>query len=298
MAEQLGRDGRHAVFCDRDAFSGAVVAEAEVILCGYPPKIDWSGAVNLKLLHFMGAGIDSLWPAQGLPESVVIANCRGMHAMEMRDHTLGMILAFERQHLRLMEAQRRKHWETFEIGTVAGKTVGLIGVGEVGRPIAAACKALGMRVLGVVTHSRPIAHVDEVYGAEELHHVLRHSDYCVVTVPLTKRTRLMLDIRALACLRPHAVLIGISRGGIVDERALAAALKVGRLRGAALDVFEEEPLPKDSVLWDTPNLVITPHVAGYMPGYVERAVGIFLKNIARYERGEGVATEVGREREY
>lgn len=297
VAELLVQDGREAVFCDREEFPQHM-AEAEVVLCGHAPRVDWSKAPKLLFLHFMGAGVDALWPAKGLSERVVIANARGMHAMEMRDHALSMILAFERGHLRLMEAQRKRHWETFALGSVAGRTLGLLGLGEVGKPIAAACSALGMRVIGLCMHPRPVAQVDEVYGSSQLEHVLRCSDYCVVALPLTARTRGMLDIRALSCLRPHAVLIVISRGGIVDERALSAALRVGRLRGAALDVFEQEPLPPDSALWDTPNLIISPHVAGYMPGYIERAMGIFLDNLSRYEGGLAVTTPVSREREY
>lgn len=297
VAEFLRADGREVTLCDRDEF-GAYVEEAEVVLCGYAPRADWSKAKRLRLLHFMGAGVDMLWPAEGLPGDVVIANARGIHAMEMRDHALSMILSFEREHLRWMDAQRRRAWAPFAVGSVVGRTVGLIGVGEVGRPIADACSALGMRVIGMCRNPRPISNVDSVFGPLDLDTVLRASDYCVVTAPLTKATRGMLDARALSQLRPHAVVIALSRGGILDERALCAALRVGRLRGAALDVFEREPVGEDSELWNTPNLLMTPHIAGYMPGYIERAMGVFLDNLRRFEQGLPVTTPVARDREY
>lgn len=284
-------------FVDEETI-GAKLAEIEVMLCGIAPKIDWSIAKQLRLLHFMGAGIDHLWPAKGLDPSVVIANARGMHAMEMRDHTLAMLLAFERELPKAMEQQRHKEWRPFVAGSLAGKTLGLIGLGEVGRPIALAAKSLGMRVIGM--RNRPILtpEVDQMVLPDDLPKLLVQSDYVVVTAPLTSRTRGMLGARELALLAPHAVLVVISRGGIVDESALAEALRSGRLRGAALDVFAEEPLPETNSLWATPNLIVTPHVSGWMADYLQRTLRIFLTNLTRFESGEEVLTPVDREREY
>lgn len=290
-------ENRAVEFVDEENL-GANIADVEVLLCGIAPKIDWSAAKRLRLLHFMGAGIDHLWPAVGLDPSVVIANARGMHAMEMRDHTLAMMLAFERELPRAVEQQRSKQWVPFVAGTLAGKTLGILGLGEVGLPIARAAKALGMRVIGMRNRPIPTPEVDQIILPDNLSTMLNKVDYLVVTAPLTSRTRGLLGARELAQLGSHAVLVVISRGGIVDEFALAEALREGRLRGAALDVFAEEPLPETSPLWTTPNLVLTPHISGWMADYLRRAVQIFLTNLERFERGEEVLTLVDRNREY
>lgn len=275
-----------------------ILPEIEVLLCGFAPPIDWSSATRLRLLHFMGAGIDHFLPATGLAPHVAIANARGIHAMEMRDHTLAMLLAFERELPYAIEQQRRGKWSRFVAGTLAGKTLGLVGIGEVGQPIAKAARALGMHVIGMRNRPLPTPDVDEIVARDELPRLLTAADYVVVTVPLTSRTRQMIGAAELLLLAPHAVLVVISRGGIVDETALAEALQTHRLRGAALDVFATEPLPPTSALWSAPNLIITPHISGWVPAYTERAVSLFLTNLSRFEQGIDVLTPVDREREY
>jgi phosphoglycerate dehydrogenase-like enzyme len=270
----------------------------EVLLCAEPPRIDWSRATRLRLLQLMGSGIETLWPATGLPAAVEVANARGIHLPEMRDHALALMLAFERRLFALAEAQRERRWSPAAAGSLAGKTVAVLGLGEVGRSLAAACAALGMRVVGVRAEPRPTPSVERVYGPEDLEQALRAADYVIVLVPLTEGTRGLLDARALGVLRPSAVLIHLSRGGVVDEAALCAALREGRLAGAALDVLEREPLPPESPLWIAPRLVITPHVAGRLRGYLERALALLLENVERVERGAAAKTRVDRERRY
>lgn len=289
--------GRTIAFVDEQTLT-PLLSDVEVLLCGVAPRIDWSSAKRLRLLHFMGAGIDHLWPATGLDDQVVIANARGIHALEMRDHTLAMLFAFERELPRAIEQQRQKQWRPFFGGSLSGKTLGLVGLGEVGLPIARAAKALGMRVLGMRNRPLPAPDVDEIIAMDELPRILKVVDYLVITAPLTTRTRNMIGAAQLALLPPHAVIIVISRGGIVDEIALADALRQGRLRGAALDVFASEPLPESSDLWTVPNLVITPHISGWFAGYIMRATALFLTNLERFEHGDDVLTRVDREREY
>ncbi len=272
--------------------------EIEVLICGSAPKIDWSTAAKLKLVHFLGAGVDGFFPARGLPANVIVANARGIHALEMRDHTLAMILALERDVPRAIAQQQARLWERRPLGTVHGKTIVVLGVGEVGAPIAKACAHLGMHVIGVRARPRPIEGTSKVVGPDELDEVLPRADYLVVALTLTTTTRGMLDRRRLALLPQNAAVVVISRGGIVDEAALADALAANRLRGAALDVFAEEPLPKESPLWSLPNVIVTPHIAGWMPGYVERAVSVVADNLARLEAGLAVTTPVDRDREY
>lgn len=270
----------------------------EVLLSGIAPRIDWSPAKRLRLLHFMGAGIDHLWPAAGLDPNVVIANARGIHGLEMRDHTLAMLLAFERELPFALEQQRKRKWAPYLGGSLSGKTLGLIGLGEVGLPIARAARALGMRISGLRNRPLPTPEVDSLFFRNELPQFLADLDYLVVTAPLTSKTRGMLGPKEIAQLPRHAVVIVISRGGIIDESALDLALREDRIRGAALDVFATEPLPESSNLWSAPNLLITPHISGWVPGYIARSVRLFLTNLHRFENGERVLTEVDRDREY
>lgn len=272
--------------------------EIEVLFAGEPPRVDWSKATRLRFLQFMGSGTEAFWPATGLRRDVAIANARGIHLPEMRDHALALMLAFERELPRFFQQQTARVWRPIPASTVSGKTVGILGLGEVGRSVAAACAALGMRVVGARGNPSPVPHVEEVFGPDALQTLLAMADHLVVTVPLTRRTRGLLDAEMLGFLRPSSVLIQLSRGAVLDAAALEAALRSGRLRGAALDVFEDEPLPPSSPLWTTPNLVITPHVGGLVPDYVDRVVRLFLENLDLVERGLPPKTEVRWDREY
>ena len=220
----------------------ARLGEVGVLLCGIAPRVDWSGATRLSLIQALGSGTDSLWPATGLPERVHVANARGVHLPEMRDHALAMILAFERELPRFARDQRAHAFEPIPVGSVSGKSVAIVGMGTVGRAIGDACAALGMQVRG--------ARASEPY---DLYELLGFADYVVIAAPLTAETRGMIDARAVASMKKSAVVIHMSRGGIVDEAALIAALRAGTIRGAALDVFAEEPLPASSPLWDLPT---------------------------------------------
>jgi len=297
IAEIFAEQAREPRFLAANELAAAL-PEIDVLVCGWAPRIDWSAATNLRLLHTLGAGVDWLLPAEGLPEDVLIANARGIHAMEMRDHTLAMMLAFERDLPRTFEQQRHRVWRPFTPGTLSGKTLGLLGLGEVGLPIAAACEALGMRVLGIRKNHRPTPHVEQTYSPADLALVLRSSDYVVVTAPLTDETRHWIDEEALAQMNPDAVLIVVSRGGIVDEEALLKRLEAGTLRGAALDVFAEEPLSGERLHWSTKNLLLTPHIAGFMQGYLERGLRLFLTNLGRLEADQALLTPVDRARGY
>jgi len=238
-------------------------------------------------LQALGSGTDSLWPVTGLPERVWIANARGVHLPEMRDHVLAMIFAFARDLPAFARAQAARGFEPRETGTAHGKRVAILGMGTVGRSIGEACTSLGMRVTG--------ARASEPY---DLHALLAEADYVVVTAPLTPKTRNLIDATALGSMKRSAVLIHVSRGGVVDESALIDALRAGRLRGAALDVFEEEPLPKTSPLWDLPNVIITPHIAGLTERYVDRLMALALENVALVESGKPPRTAMDRARGY
>jgi D-2-hydroxyacid dehydrogenase (NADP+) len=171
-------------------------------------------------------------------------------------------------------------------------------MGTIGRAVAERAKNFGMRVIGIQRDPKPCRHADEVLPPEQIPRALQQADYLVVILPKTPQTSNLLDTKLLANLRPDAVLVNIARGGIVDEAAVAAMLRQGRLRGAALDVFAEEPLPESSDLWMIPNLIITPHVAGLYPGYLDRVLEVFTDNLERLENGKPLRNEIDRTRGY
>ena len=180
---------------------------------------------------------------------------------------------------------------------LTGKTAGVLGLGTIGHAIAQRLASLGLRVIGTRRQPAPLPDVAEVLPPEETR-VLREADFLVIVLPLTPETRGLLDAEAIAGMKRGAHLVNVARGGIVDEAALAAALHDGHLGGAALDVFDEEPLPPESPLWQAPNLIITPHLAGVSRDYMQRLGELFFDNILRLERDAPLRNEIDRTRGY
>ncbi len=305
QAPQLFADSLRAALPDcelvcwtRDEQFVAGLPEAEVIVCYRPPRGHWARAERLRLIQMSGAGVDTLLPAPDLPAHVRVANARGIHGDHMAEFALAMILAFAKR-LPTWSAQQTKHeWRGRRISLLRGATVGILGLGSIGQSVARLCGALGMRVIGTQRTPEPAPGVERVLPPEQTADVLRESDYLVVLLPLTPETRGLLDAALLAALPRHAVLINLARGSILDEDALAAALRAGSLRGAALDVFATEPLPESSPLWDAPGTILTPHIAGWFPGYTDRVAEILVENLGRVERGEPLRNEVDPGRGY
>ena len=263
-----------------------------------PPRGHWAKAHKLQLIQALGAGVDYLLPAIGLRDEVVIANQRGMSAESMSEFGLSLVLALLKQLPFFVSAQREHAWRRRLPERVAGRTLGILGLGAIGIALAEKAHALGMRVIG--TQRTPKAHpaVARVEPPTETARVLAESDVVVILLPLTEETRGSIGARELARMQPSAYLVNLARGGIVDEAALYAALVTGKLAGAAFDVFETEPLPAESPLWDAPNFWVTPHAAGGFPDLLDVSIGLFAENVARLERGEPVYSAVDRVRGY
>jgi phosphoglycerate dehydrogenase-like enzyme len=223
----------------------------------------------------------------------VLTNGRGLHAVSMAEHALGLMLAFARKLHLSRDLQHARRWgqvglwtEPPPFGQLAGGTLGLVGLGAVGSALAARAAALGMRVLAVRPHPQADpAPAHEQWGLERLPALLERADWVVLAAPHTGATRGLVGAAELARMKPGAVLVNLGRGALVDEPALVAALRAGRIAGAALDVVHEEPLAADSPLWELPNVILTPHVSGLGPGYWERAVAQFEGNLERYVAG-------------
>ena len=272
--------------------------ECRYLLVGRPPRWDWSPASELRLLQISGTGVDPLFPALGLAERVQIANLRGPHLDSVRDHVVALLMATARNLPRSLEQQAQHRWQPFPSTPLVGKTLTLLGYGGIGRRVAPVARALGMTVRAVRRSTSIAPGVDACYTSDQLDEALQGADYLVRCVPLTSTTRNFVDESLLARLPASAVVINVSRGGILEEPALERALRAGTLRGAALDVFEDEPLAPESSLWDCPGLILTPHVGGFIPDYFDGVLACFVENVGRVRRGHVPESMVSREHEY
>ena len=277
----------------------AGLPEVEVLLAFRPPRGIWANARRLRLIQMMGAGVDALLPAPDLPPGVQIANARGLHGAQMSEFALAMILALAKRIPRALEQQQARLWKMYGLPQLAGKTLGILGLGAIGAAIADKATCFGLRVIGTQRDPKPVPHVELVLaGPEGAERVLRESDFLVVLLPLTPDTRGSIGARELDRMKPGAFLVNLARGGIVDEQALLERLRSGRLAGAALDVFAQEPLPADDPLWSAPNTILTPHLAGLEPEYMQRLTALAADNVRRLERGEPLRNPVDRLRGY
>lgn len=243
---------------------------------------------HLKWIQVISAGLE-LMPFDAIRKrDLLVTNARGIHIKPMAEHALGVILMFSRRLLEIYQNQLHRTWDrSVRIEELGGQTLGVIGAGAIGSEIANRAQAFGMHTLGVATRKREQAHFDEMFDNSGLDEVLRRSDYLVVITPLTAETNGMIGAREIALLKPTAVLINIGRGQVVDEAALLTALQERKIRGAALDVFVEEPLPVDHPFWGLDNCIVTPHVSSRSPKYMERAQEIFQQNLQIYLQGTG-----------
>ena len=261
------------------------IGDAEVF-CGWEfPREYLARTPRLRWVHCAGAGVDRL-PIAGLAaRGIAITNSRGTHVVLLAEYALGAMLMFAR-HLHIAHRQQIVHrtWNRPPaLGTqLAGRTVAVLGLGAIGADIARRCAQFGMRVVGLKREPTPVPHVDTVHGPDGLDACLAEADYVVVTLPLTPHTLGLIGPAQLGRMKPDAVLVNIGRGAVVDEVALAEALAQGRLRGAALDVFAQEPLPPDSPLWTLDNVLITPHTSGSAPYYADLSIPLFCENLRRY----------------
>jgi len=296
MAEAFpGRELRG--FADESDFA-ARVGEIEVLLALRPPRGHWAEAKRLAFIQISGAGVDALLPAPDLPARVRIANGRGISGNVMAEYALCWMLHFAHRVDRNRAQQARHEWRLYAPDPLEGATCGILGMGAIGEAVASRARAFGMRVIGTQRTPKPCPFADRVFGPEDTGRVLAESDYVVVVLPLTPETRGSLDAARLAQLKPGAVLVNMARGDIVDEAALATMLREECLRGAVLDVFAQEPLPEKSPLWDVPDLIVTPHVAGFSRDYLPRTFEIFVENVRHLEAGEPLRNEIDRAQGY
>jgi phosphoglycerate dehydrogenase-like enzyme len=224
---------------------------------------------------------------------VVVTSAAGVHAGPLAEFALLGLLAFAKGLPRLLDDQRARRWGHYPMGELAGRTLLIVGLGQIGAEVARRAAACRMRVIGLNrTGAGDYPHVDELARIEALHDWLPRADAIVICLPITDATRGLIDAAAIAQVKPGAVVVNVGRGAVVDEDALVGALRERRIAGAALDVFATEPLDAASPLWELPNVLLSPHTAGLSVRENERIVALFVDNLRRYLRGEKLLNRV------
>jgi phosphoglycerate dehydrogenase-like enzyme len=284
------------------------LAGADVVVTAALSDDELARAPRLRWLSSVAAGLDEIITPALLARGIAITNASGVHGPNIAEHVLAMMLMFTRGMPKLFRAQLARRWDrdlksrSDGPGELTGKTLLIIGLGRIGEAIALRARPFGLRILALKRdpssrHDDGVA-VDELLGMDALDDALPRADHVCVTVPLTGGTRHLMDAPRIARLRAGAYVYNVSRGAVIDEAALVAALRSGRLAGAGLDVFEEEPLPTTSPLWDLPNVILTPHVSGVTPLYYQRTAVLFAENLERFLSGRPLANRFDPARGY
>jgi len=275
-----------------DAFK-ARAAEADVVMVsGLWRNELLATCPKLRFVQSVSAGTDQYDKLAFAAAGVRLASAQGANERAVSEHAMALILGLTRQIHLARDNQAAKTWRPM-IGDRArredeldGKTLVIVGLGRIGLRLAHLAKAFGLRVVGVRRSPGPQAGVDEIAHPDKLHEALAGADIVALTCPLTPETEGLIEARALAAMKPTALLINVARGKVVDEQALFAALNEGRIAGAGLDTFHEEPLPASSPFWAMPQVIVTPHSAGETRAYEGNVVDVLIENLGRLARGE------------
>mgnify|MGYP001455579806 CR=1 FL=1 len=301
VAKQLGAALPEAQI----AFAGsaAEVPEGASFDAVIAPTLPWlpealARLADYRWIHFLSAGVEKIWAMDFDKTRLLMTKSSGVHCAPMSEYAIGAMLHFTKQFGRFHDQARCAEWHRTWLDELTGKQLTVLGLGHIGQSLARRAKAFDMQVAGTLKHLRPLAQVDRVVALEDIDRELARTDFLVCCLPLTGETQGLVDAEFLARLKPGAVLVDISRGGVVKGEAVIQALDAGILKGAALDVFEQQPLPADSPLWKRDDVLITPHVSGTTPHYLERALGVFVTNQQAIGGGHGAVTPVSLEGGY
>ena len=243
-------------------------------------------ASELKWIHALTTGVDYIVNLPSLRKEVIITSTRGIHGPQVSEMAFLLMLALNRNFSQVVRNQDKGIWERWPGKLLWKKKVGILGIGVIGEEIARKCKAFGMEVFGIDIVKKEVESIDFFYGPEDIIKVAKEVDYFIIMVPFTPQTEKMVGPEVLSAMKPTAFLINVGRGEIVDEEALISVLKSGKIAGAGLDTYWQEPLPKDHPFWGMENVIVSPHVAGMSDVYVEQAVTVFEENLRRFLKGE------------
>lgn len=290
--------GSRLVSVSLEGLADSDLADVEVLLRGPLPAGIFDRLIarcpRLMWVHSATAGVERVLTPAALERGLAITNARGVFSDPIAEYVLLMILAVSRRLPQLLELQRERTWQPLESRELSDVTVGIVGLGSIGRRVAQLALAFGSRVVAVrrdvAGEARGVGEAEggiaEILPPERLPELMAQSDFVVLALPLTANTDSLFDSQLLAQAKPGAWLINVARGHLIDERALIRALREGPLGGAVLDTFREEPLPPDSPLYELPNVIVTPHTSWSSSGVLDRSVELFCHNLERFRRGE------------
>lgn len=308
LAERLRAEFPGHTFTQTSSYAELpqVVADADVLLAWSLRPEQFASAKKLKWIHSSAAAVHQLMFPELVASDVMVTNARAVHAPVVAEHALALIFALAKRLSQCRDYQAQKVWAQQLLldqrptpRELDGATVCLIGLGSIGREFVRRARALGMKIMAIREHpERGPDSADAVYSRAQLSQCLPQADFVVLAAPLTPETRHIIDARALAALRPDSYLINVSRGPLIDDDALVAALRSGRIAGAALDVFAEEPLPPASPYWTLPNVLITPHTAAVTEKLWARHFSLISENLKRFFAGQPLLGLVDKTRGY
>lgn len=261
------------------------------------PTLPWLSDALSRLgryrwLHFLSSGIEKIWDMPFDKQGVLMTKSSGVHAAPISEYVIGAMLHFAKRFNRYVRNSDQCRWERYWLDELTGARLTILGLGHVGKAVARRARTFDMHVVGTKRCPGYVPCVSGVVTQDAIWPYLGETDYLVVSLPLTDETRGFVGKQLLSYLKPGAVLIDVSRGGVVCSDAVSVAIDQGRLKGAALDVFEHYPLPESSPLWKREEVLVTPHVSGTTPFYLDRALGIFKDNVRALQEGRPPLTAI------
>lgn len=269
-------------------------SDAEIIL-------NWSGSLALlrevfllagqvRWIHSRSAGLEQVLFPELVESEVILTNGRGVFSPSLGEFVLGAILYFAKDFRRMIRNQMASIWEPFDVTMTSGQTLGIVGYGSIGRAVAARARDLEMNVLAlrrrVAQQPKEDLLIDRVYGSEQRLEMLSQCDYILVALPLTEQTKGLIANAEFAVMKKNSVVINVGRGPTIDERAMIEALSENRIRGAAVDVFDQEPLPQGHPFYSLENVLLSPHCADHTPDWLDNSMRFFLAQLSRFRHGE------------
>lgn len=264
------------------------IGEADALLTFAPMLSDHvlQSATRLKWVQALGTGVDNLIDRPCLRKDVIVTNVHGIHGPPVSEAAIAAMLALARNLPYAIRLQEKRQWRRFPAQLLHNKTVGIFGIGAIAEALAPKCKVFGMRVIGVSSAPREVAGFDRMHDSAELAALAGEFDFFVLLTPLTEKTRNSIGAEIFAAMKPTSFLVNLARGGVVDEAALLEVLRDGRIGGAALDVFNEEPLPADHPFWAMDNVIITTHQGGFCDVYIDHAWPTLEANMQCFLNGD------------
>jgi glyoxylate/hydroxypyruvate reductase len=280
------------------SFSDDQIARCEILLAFGVPPGTLSKMPRLKMIQSMTAGVDGWMARKDLAPDLPLSAARGTHLPQMPENILGALFHITKHYATIADHQKQSKWVRSQSATLAGKTLGILGLGAIGVDLARKAAALDMRVIGTRRTPGAVPHVEKVYGFDGTDEVLTHSDFVVLLLPVTPQTENMFDRSRLQKMKPSAWLINFGRGALIVDDDLIAAVKAKSIAGAVLDVFRTEPLPSEHPFWQTPGITVLPHIGGGHPDRDKVVAQLFTENVRRHLAGEPLKELVPRDKGY